>query len=304
MMAKKQSCPQETGTPGRGLPQGCLSAENLSAELDGEYTFSPEEEAHLKHCARCRNLYASYRVIDDAVSRSLMVNCPKSAGIRIRKRVNRSLDMLAPMREHRPIRFAALAARVAAVVALAAMAGYLIFIDNPYGGELAEDTRPLPSAAAKRPFEPMPETSSVSPAGVDIRNLQLTAAGDPVPVRFLEPSSAALKAEHVAVIPDQVKHVWLFDPAWKAEQLENLLRAGMAESGIPLKDVQLKFNGPDEVRGRMQLTRGQTVVLTRFLAGRGLQLVSPVQPQPEQKLFAGTGREPVEYEAVLIPRGK
>lgn len=306
MMANKPSCPQGTGTRERVLPQGCIPAEDLSAELDGEYTFSPEEEAHLKHCPRCSGLYDSYRVIDDAVTRALMVNCPNSARVRIRKKVNRSLDMLAPMRTHEPIRFTALAARVAAAVVLAAMAGYLIFIDNPYGGELAEETRPLPSAAVKKQPEPVASGAvSAPPAGVDIRDLQLVSAGEPVmPVRFLEPSSSTVKAEHLALIPDQVKHVWLYDPLWKAEQLENLLRTGMSESGIPLKNVQLDFSGPDGVRGRMLLTRRQTVGLTRFLAERDLQLISPVQPQPEQRLFAGSGGEQVEYEVVLIPRGK
>ena len=29
--------------------QDCISASNLSAELDGEYHFSPDEKAHLEH---------------------------------------------------------------------------------------------------------------------------------------------------------------------------------------------------------------------------------------------------------------
>ena len=118
-----------------GRPGTCIPPENLSAELDGEYEFSAEERTHLEQCPRCRDLYASYRVIDDAVSRVMTVNCSAAAVRRIRKNVNRELDQMAPMRSHEHIRFYALAARVAAAVVIAAMAFYLIFIDSPYSDD-------------------------------------------------------------------------------------------------------------------------------------------------------------------------
>ena len=303
MKGNKTSCPQENVNRKTILPQKCLSAENLSAELDGEYVFSPEEQAHVQNCPRCRSLYESYRVIDDAVTRSLMVNCPKSACVRIREGVDRELDMLAP--RHEPIRFASLAAKAAAVIVIAGLAGYLIFMDNPYSGELAEtEMRPVPAVTAEVRPDTAPQPVAENPPGVDIRNLQLTATGDPLPVQFLEPSAAKVKAENVALIPNRVKHVWLVDPSWKSEQLEKLLRSGLSEAGIPLKNVQLTLSEKDGLRAKMLLTRLQAAVLTRFLAARSLALVSPDQPQPEQKLFAGTGNETLEYEAVMIPRGK
>ena len=162
MMGNKTSCPQETVKPKTSLPQKCLSVENLSAELDGEYVFSPEEQAHLQNCPRCRSLYESYRVIDDAVTRSLMVNCPKAACVRIRNGVNRGLDMLDPGHAHEPIRFSALAAKIAAVIVIAALAGYLIFMDNPYSGELAETgMRPVPTVPSEVRSEPAPQSESV-----------------------------------------------------------------------------------------------------------------------------------------------
>ena len=304
MKGNQTSCPQEAVNRKTVLPQKCLPAENLSAELDGEYVFTPEEQAHLQNCPRCRSLYESYRVIDDAVTRSLMVNCPKSACVRIREGVERELDRVAP--RHEPIRFAPLAAKIAAVIAIAALAGYLIFVDTPYPVEPAETPiRPVPAVSTEE-VRPGPAAQAVSeiPAGVDIRNLQLTAAGDSLPVQFLEPSSAKVKAEDVALIPDRVKHVWLADPAWKTGQLEKLLRSGLSEAGIPLKNVQINLSDKDGLRAKMLLTRRQAAVLTSCLAAHKLKLVSPDQPQPEQKLFAGTGNETLEYEAVMIPRGK
>ena len=281
----------------------CIPAENLSAELDGEYHFSPEERDHLAHCNRCRSLYESYRVIDDAVSRSLTVNCPSAAAARIRKQVNRRLDSLAPMQAHGPIRFSALAARVAAVLVIAVMVGYLILIDNPYSGELEKPVRPLPAASQ----EVRPEPSSSDPAGlsasVDVRRLQLTAAGSDS-VRFMDPASAPVKADHIAVIPPEVKQVWIYEPSWKDGRLEKLFRTVLELSGIPLKNVRIEWTGSSVLRAGMNLNRRQAAVLNRQLAGAGLQLISSVQPQPEQKLFAGTGLEAVAYEAVFIPRGK
>ena len=122
-------------------------------------------------------------------------------------------------------------------------------------------------------------------------------------MRFLEPSSSPVKAEHVALIPDQVKHVWLFDPAWKNEQTEKTFRSALERAGIPLDQVRITPASKRGFRVNLQLTRRQTVLLTRLLNASKLQLVSPVQPQPEQRLFAGTGEETVEYEAVLLPRG-
>ena len=50
MNSKEKNSPD----PNMIRSQNCISAENLSAELDGEYHFSADEHAHLAHCDRCR----------------------------------------------------------------------------------------------------------------------------------------------------------------------------------------------------------------------------------------------------------
>ena len=285
--------------------QDCISAENLSAELDGEYHFSTDEKAHLEHCDRCRSLYESYRVIDDAVTRSLMVNCPAPAAYRIRKNVNRRLDQLAPMKTHEPIRFSALAARVAAVAAIAVMAGYLIFIDNPYSSELADDpVRPVTPVKTKAEPAQTADFAAGYPGSVDIRNLRLAAAGDTGPVRFMNQAEPEVKASHVALIPDSVKHVWLYNPSLEPGQIENIFSSALKNIGIPLKNVKIELTGENSIRASMNLTRRQSVLLTRVLSRQNFRLTSSAQPQPEQQLFAGTGDENVEYEAVFLPQGK
>ena len=301
MNSKEKNSPD----PNTIRSQNCISAENLSAELDGEYHFSPDEKVHLAHCDRCRSLYESYRVIDDAVSRSLMVNCPVPAAYRIRKNVNRKLDQLAPMKSHEPIRFFALAARVAAAVAIAVIAGYLIFIDNPYSSELAEDpVRPVTPVRTQAGPEKTSGFAAVYPGSVDIRNLRLAAVGDSSPVRFMDQAEPEVKASHVALIPDSVKHVWLYPSALKTGEIETLFRSALKTIGIPLKDVKIELTDSGSIRALVNLSRRQSVMLARLLAGAELQLISSGQPQPEQQLFAGTGDENVEYEAVFLPQGK
>lgn len=289
----------------RNLRPGCLSPENLSAEIDGEYQFSPAERQHLTDCPQCRSLYESYRVIDDAVSRSLDVNCPAAAAYRIRKNVNLTLDRMTPMRNHESIRFSALVARVAAVAVIAAMAGYLIFIDNPYSGEIASESAEPDTAAVHSTSGNAPsQNSDAVPGGVDIRNLRLASTGEGSAFLFMQPSDAPVKAEHVALIPDAVKHIWLFDPAWKPAWTEKILRNALKNAAVTLDQVRIAATPEGGLRVNLNLSRRQSVILTRSLAESKLKLVSPGQPQPEQRLFAGTGNETLEYEAVLLPRGK
>ena len=298
-MKEKQTGPS-AGPISAARPGGCISPENLSAEIDGEYAFTPEERAHLEQCSRCRDLYASYRVIDDAVSRVMTVNCSSAAAARIRKNVNRELDQLAPMRSHEHIRFYALAARVAAGVVIAAMAFYLIFIDTPYPDDLADSDEPPRAVSAVRPEKsPAKPVSSGLPAGVDVGHLQLSSAGAPTEFRFTDPAGEN-RAGQVGVIPGAVKHVWLTDPSWEIGQTERVFRSSLQKAGIPLDSVRVKLSPDGSLRADMTITRYAAANLTRRLAAEGLQLVSQVQPQPEQRLFAGTGREPVEYEAVFM----
>ena len=195
----------------------------------------------------------------------------------------------------------AFAAKVAAIVVFAAMAGYLIFIDNPYFDDTPEMPGPAASSAAAKNISAGKEPVPLYPDGVDIRNLRLAAAGEPAAFRFTIPSAAAVKAEHAAEIPEAVKHVWLFNSAGKTETFEKPLRNALETAGIPLDQVRIAVTPERGLRVNLQLTRRQCVMLTRQLAQQ-FQLVSPTQPQPEQHLFAGTGEELVEYEAVLLPR--
>lgn len=277
----------------------CLPVEKLSAELDGEYHFSPEEKAHLKQCPKCRGLHESYRLLDDAVSNVLSADCPAAAAQRIRKNVNRQLGLQEPEQFRHPAWYSTWQARAAAIAITGVAAGYLVLAS--FSPETPEN-HPQKTVAAT-PEKTTPPAVYSGFGGVDMRNLRLTTAGDTPAVRFTG-SEPKIKAERIAVILENVKHVWLTDPGWTPEKTEKTFRTVMEKAGIPLKDVTFAKLPDSGMRVSMSLTRYQLVMLTRNLAESRLTLVSPAQPQPEQKLFAGTGKEKVNCEIVLLPRGK
>lgn len=276
----------------------CLSAEKLSAELDGEYHFSPEEKAHLKQCPKCRGLHESYRLLDDAVSNALSAECPAAAARRIRKNVRRQLGLQEPEQFRPAAWFNTWQARAAAIAVSGAAAGYLllsVFSASP-------ENHPAEVIARTPEKTALPMTYSGF-GGVDMRHLRLATAGDTPAIRFTgkEPD---VKAERIVTIPNSVKHVWLTDPAWSPEKTEKTFRTAMEKAGIPLNGITLAKLPDRGMRVTMNPTRYQLVMLTRYLAENGLSLISPSQPQPEQRLFAGTGKEKVSCEIVMIPRGK
>ena len=278
----------------------CLPIEKLSAELDGEYHFCPEEKAHLKQCPKCRGLHESYRLLDDAVSNALSINCPAAAARRIRKSVNRQLGFQEPEQFRHPAWYSTWQVRAAAIAVSGVAAGYLLL--SAFNPETPKSNPPAMIAGTQEKTN-FPMIYSSGFGGVDMRHLRLTTAGNASVIRFTE-NEPKVKAERIAVIPPNVKHIWLFDPGWTPEKTEKTFRSVMEKAGIPLNGVILARLPDRGMRITMNLTRYQLVMLTRQLAENRLTLVSPAQPQPEQKLFAGTGKEKVNCEIVLIPRGK
>ncbi|MBQ9336545.1 MAG: zf-HC2 domain-containing protein [Lentisphaeria bacterium] len=300
MMEKKTDL--SAGTVSAKPSGWCIRPENLSAELDGEYEFSPEERAHLEQCPRCRGLYASYRLIDDAVSKVMTVDCSAVAARRIRKNVDRELDRTEPERKHGPISFYSIAAKVAAAAVIAVTAFYLVFMDTSDPDDSDEPAAELPTRelAVRTPEKDGAKPVSGSlPAGVDVSHIRLSAVGGDPGFRFTDPA-AENRAGQIGVIPEAVKHVWLTDPGWETARTERVFRSCLRQAGIPLDPVRVKLSPDGSLRAVMKISRYAAADLTCRLAAEGLQLVSKVQPQPEQSLFAGSGREPVEYEAVFL----
>ncbi len=288
--------------------QMCITPEKLSAQLDGEEEFSDAEKRHIRQCRKCHGLQESFKLLDDAVSKTLEIECPPAAQLRIRKKVTHHIRKNIPIARRPAYRYTGWAMRAAALLALFLMAWYLVFVDNPF----STDPSKIAAASPEEARNVVPSTLSPAPApyqnfmgnSIDVRNTRFASTdASQTTVRFTEEKPVA-KAEKIALIPSKIKHVWVYSHDLKPAEVENLLRTSIEKINLPLKGVKLDMNQKGELRVRLEMNRYQAVMLTRELASKSLQLLSSQQPQPEQKLFAGNGREVVKCELVLIPREK
>lgn len=288
--------------------QLCISPEKLSAQLDGEEEFSDSEKKHVRNCKKCRTLQESYKLLDDSVTKILNTECPSAAHLRIRKKVARHIYEKTPIGKRPVFHFTAWAMRIAAILVLFIMATYLIFVDNPFS------TNPdrITATALQEVQNVVPATLSSAPApyknfignSIDVRNTRFASTASQTTVQFTDEKQPVSKAEKIAVIPSKVKQVWVYNPTLKTADVEKLLRTAIGKANISLKGIKLTMNPNGEIRAKLEMNRYQAVTLTRELAANALHLLSAQQPQPEQKLFAGNGRELVDCEIVLIPREK
>ncbi|OQA85981.1 MAG: hypothetical protein BWY31_01600 [Lentisphaerae bacterium ADurb.Bin242] len=284
----------------------CITPEKISAQLDGEEEFSNAEKKHLRNCKKCHALQESYKLLDDAVTKSLDMECPPAAQFRIRKRITRHIRENMPIGKRPVYRYAAWTVRAAAVFALFSMTGYLFFVDNPFSTDPAK----IAAASPEEVRNVVPASLSPAPSpykdftgnSIDVRHTRFASTESAqTTVRFTEEKPVP-KAEKIALIPSRIKHVWVYSPTLKTAEVERLLRTAIGKANVPLKGIKLAMNPKGEIRVLLEINRYQAVMLTRELASRSFQLLSSQQPQPEQKLFTGNGRELVNCELVLIPR--
>ena len=300
---------------------GCLSPENLSAALDGEYAFTPEELSHLEHCKRCKDLYESYKLLDDVLSHTLDIKCPASSMKRIQKKVAYSTNRSSSLPEDgkKGFDFVAWSFRVAAMLALFSAAGYLLWKEYTAGKRQPPDSYaqiPLSAPASAGGRAELAPTSSRGGGGrslsgetaalgsVDIRDLQLISSGTAHPLEFVDSASVQRPAagSRVETIPKEVHHVWIYDSSLQASAVEKIFRRALKKANLVLNGIKFDLSSDGTLRADLDLSRRQAVLLVRALAGEKLMLLNSAQPQPEQRLFAGTGREAVRYKVLLLSR--
>lgn len=290
----------------RKTAESCILPENLSAALDGEYHFSENEKKHLEKCSRCKTLYESYKIIDDAASGALDVPFPDQTAKRIRKQVHAAVGLKLVDQEAKPIRFWTWTARIAAALVLFGLVGYFVFqgqkSPNKAPADLYADA-PLAAPGTSAELSPAPAPYSGFSGAVDIRELQPVALGENKSTfEFMKKEEAQKNhSTSVVLIPSKLKHVWLYKKGMPSSGIENIFRKALLQTGIPLKEVKIAIDSEGVLRAQLELTRYQSVRLVNMLHKQNLRLISPDQPQPEQKYFSGTGHELLDYEIVLMP---
>lgn len=276
----------------------CIAPENLSALIDGEYELTPEESEHLKHCKICSALHKSFQAVADAVGKTLDFECPERLSERLILGVREKLEQEERRKAVGHRHFWSWATRIAAMLVLLGLIGYFAFKD---GGVASGRKKAQPEEIVVAPGGSNAEWRPAPPKyGIDITNTRLAATNAPS-VKFSD--AAVTQVEKVAKIEPKVRQVWIYDGKQKLADVERTLRNVIGKLSIPWSSVRMNISpGSTELKAFFNINSYQTVLLARALKDAGYSLVSPVQPQPEQTHFIGTGREEIEYSLVFSPK--
>lgn len=284
---KKVSCCERQETS-----SSCIDTESLSAFLDGEYTFTAEEKAHLEKCPFCQKELALFKKFDDSLQKALRVDCPDElVGLMVEKvRIKTKEESRKEGKKFLRFSPGRTILHAAASLLLFSLIAYLL-MDNP---NLAYDTFREETISEKDALytnsspEEKSMVSSLPAANIDIRNLVAVSSGNPS-FRFLSSRQVSDETKPV-VIPDKVKQLWLYDKA-KYKDPSSALEKLLAEKANKNSIKKLISKENNSIDFSITATRKSAVILVRHLAAKGLRLVTPVQPQPEQHLFYGNGNE-------------
>ena len=252
----------------------CPSSEQLSAYFDKESKLHECIEAHLKNCKKCKAYIDTLSRIDYSVKHAVFQETGSDEEIskRILSRVNDTLKKENVSRGRRfflsPVQW-----RAASLLFLAGILGYLLW----------EEQHP----AAEEPYIPNRIQASAETKAVftEYNPLQISELQN---VNFSSDQTVTISgASSYQTIEKEVRHVWGMGSATEAE-----LRALMKKNQIPAAALQATEKG---WKFSHQGNKLQIVNFVNDCAEAGFRLLSPAQPQPEQKSFAGKASDPVLY---------
>ena len=188
---------------------------------------------------------------------------------------------------------------------LFSLIAYLV-MDNPNENILPlpeEKISSIPSAGKQEQSpsstpSPYFQLAKMPSSNVDIRNLAvLSSSADPV--EFLQ-SMDTRRKEKVVSIEKNVKQIWLYDTKKHPVFSEGMEKSLIERAGR--KNVK-RISGTNRNAPAYTVitTKKGAVRLVRFLAEKGFRLITPMQPQPEQKYFFGKGDEKTVMELQFLP---
>jgi len=298
-MANVETMPDQSGIG------PCPDREYVSCFLDEELPRDSGEARHIAACERCGITLAAYREIGCELRREMAEAVPADLAHRVmahvRRRAEETSSVAAPVV---PAWFLRVAAAVA-LVALGALGMHGLYsLQPPAAPHRPETSGPNATLVPSAPpavAQTVPSAPSIPAANPDTGGM---SAGDFAPVLLGEPPHfirATVPAATPVPIPQVVRHVWLTaDPKDCCAQF--------AEAAAACGIGKIAGNNTLDPDGTAQLafsaTRRQLVELVRTWSAQGYRLLSPTPPQPEQKLFSGSGNELVTYTAVFVPAGK
>lgn len=273
----------------------CPSFETLSAVFDRECS---EETVlhHVRKCECCQKHLSDLEELERILKLALEHETPADISERILAGVHSREKAFNRKFTVRP-RILVLA-RVAALVAVLGLVGYVIWDDVSSSGKPVS----LPPRIARTASVPselgMPKTADLRNSGeIDAADLS-TVSFSNTPEPAVYPTGAP--AEELSVpIPGKVAQVWSV-PAKSTgfrKEIQALIQTlGIAQAAVQTSQTEKGFSV--HFRG----TKLQAVQFVKVCKSLGYSLLSPVQPQPEQNRFAGKADDAIEYSAEFIRR--
>lgn len=282
----------------------CISPESLSAYADKEYILTSEEKEHLAHCIHCREKLIFLQKLNHTLHTLLQQQCPEKFVDLMSEKVRYRIKKEEKFSRKQKLRFSPrkMFFHAAAALVLFSLIAYLV-MDNPDEAVIPILPQQLISYdnPVEKPFgitENAPYDPVRSSSNIDIRNL-VTVSTSAEPVKFF-PSMGKPVKEKPLSIPENVKQVWLYDKkiySDPAKQLEKFLAEKAGRNNVKSHPDKEEKNLVFTVK----TTRKGAIYLVRFLAAKNFQLLSPVQPQPEQNLFYGKGDEKTVMQLYFMP---
>ena len=275
------------------LHKECPGFEELSAYFDGELDSSSLEYKHIATCKNCRDELEAFQKVSDAIKQEFLAEVPDGfankiiIGIKKREEENSVL---------KPFPLKALM-RVAALVIISS----LIILDLIPREKNNETLQPQQKELEPLVFlnrstlsnhltsvQSAPSRSYAAGAhnAIDIRKMVNVSTGN-MPSELI--SLPFDNSKKIAQIPLEVHQVWSVDSLPIAQkQIMQLIPSARFARGN--KSITMRAN----------LTKKNLAEFVRHFKGEGVRLLSPVQPQPEQRVFAGNQNKKVDYSATLV----
>ncbi|MFZ2654360.1 MAG: hypothetical protein WAX69_05550 [Victivallales bacterium] len=273
----------------------CPGHDDVSAHFDGKLEKGSPESNHIGSCPECQAKlkdFASIAGILDRRSRAkLPDNFPEHMLHKVRTRISTEKNPVMPFY---PVQFM----KAAAVFLIIAV--IFVYVKN------SSDEKPLLAKAPIRSSPPaallaaVPERPSTEKAGRP-GEIQLQALRDvstSPDIRFMNFTSPKESlTEKPVSIPVAVSHVWV---AGNIRNAVEKARYCLVQSGIPGESIKFSSDGKGTSTLTIDMNKKQLSSFVKLFAKDGFELLSPVQPQPEQNIFFGEAGDQVGYELKIV----
>ena len=292
----------------------CPDPEALSAHFDSKQELDGETAEHVRSCEFCGRRLDEYGRLANGMKCALSSAEAEDILLRIKSGVHEKLKREGQSETRRPINFPYWLSSIAAGLAVCALGTYMVTHMERPAPEVASSLPPTPvrmmatapselsapsnalasSGVAEKPKSQEPSLSD-SFGAIDLKQLSSVSFGGDDGARMIA-GAVDTPNRQPAVIEPSVRHVWMVQ---SGKDLSAQMKT--IEMALSLDPKSISLSGGDNAsKLSFDISRRQAVAIVRALKASGYELLSPQQPQPEQKVFSGNGEEPVRYEADFV----